>query len=314
MSKNAKLACLFSGSVLTSMFLLNKLNSHLNSYQNILQSENDFFYDCRYGKIRYQKTGKGTPVLCIHNLVPGSSLHEFEKLTKKLSLKHEVYCLDLLGYGLSDKPALTYTSFLLVECVIDFIKNVIQRKTDLIVSNEAVTIAISACYQDPSLFRKIVLIHPMDLFCQNEIASFQLKCYKKVLSFPIIGKFIYHIATGYHMTERYFYEEGFYQPSKIRERDISSIVQANRIYDSNGVHLFASYQCKYLNYNFLSALKKIDHSIMILSSAEEENMQTIIDNYTYYNKAIESYLIPHCKKEMLLECPNQIHYYLDTFL
>ena len=52
--------------------------------------------------------------------------------------KNTVYTLDLLGCGKSDKPNFTYTNFLYVQLVTDFINNVIGEKADVIVTGTLV--------------------------------------------------------------------------------------------------------------------------------------------------------------------------------
>ena len=52
---------------------------------------------------------------------------------------HTVYTIDLLGFGRSEKPNLTYTNYLYVQLVTDFIQNIIGEKTDIIASNESIS-------------------------------------------------------------------------------------------------------------------------------------------------------------------------------
>lgn len=84
------------------------------------------------------KKGNGIPLLFIHDLTVGSSNYEYHRLINNLTEKHEVYSIDLLGYGLSDKPPITYTNNLYEQLISDFIKNVIKRKTSIVVSGESV--------------------------------------------------------------------------------------------------------------------------------------------------------------------------------
>ena len=68
--------------------------------------------------------------------------------------------LDLLGYGLSDKPNMTYTNYLYVQLILDFIKNVIGEKTDIVASGDSSSIAIMACHNDPESIRNVILLNP----------------------------------------------------------------------------------------------------------------------------------------------------------
>ena len=69
-------------------------------------------------------------------------------MINNLTNEHEVYTLDLLGYGLSEKPAITYTNNLFEQLVTDFIKNVIGKKTSVIASGKNI------CFQN--LFQRNV--------------------------------------------------------------------------------------------------------------------------------------------------------------
>lgn len=53
-------------------------------------------------QIFYKKMGAGTPLLLLHGF-PTSSW-DWHKIINKLATKHEVICLDMIGYGFSDKP------------------------------------------------------------------------------------------------------------------------------------------------------------------------------------------------------------------
>ena len=54
------------------------------------------------------------------------------KVIDKLAENHAVYALDLLGCGRSEKPKITYTNYLYVQLISDFIKNVIHEKQMLL--------------------------------------------------------------------------------------------------------------------------------------------------------------------------------------
>ena len=85
--------------------------------------ENGKFYDWKFGRIFYRKRGYGAPVLLLHGFEPSHSSKDLESLSKYLADRHTVYSVDLLGFGFSDKPWITYTNFLYVQLIQDFIKN-----------------------------------------------------------------------------------------------------------------------------------------------------------------------------------------------
>jgi pimeloyl-ACP methyl ester carboxylesterase len=54
-------------------------------------------------KTRYRESGHhGSPVLLIHGI--GCSVLEWERNMAALAVNHRVFAVDLIGFGLSDKP------------------------------------------------------------------------------------------------------------------------------------------------------------------------------------------------------------------
>ena len=97
----------FASFVGTGIYLTNKFCYSISLKRNLLQQSEVEYFDWRFGKIAYTQTGSGSPLLLVHNLLPGSSSYEFHKIKDQLAEQHTVYCIDLPGYGLSDKPNLT---------------------------------------------------------------------------------------------------------------------------------------------------------------------------------------------------------------
>ncbi len=64
----------------------------------------------------------------IHDMLPGASGYEWNQIEEQLSSDHTVYTLDLLGCGRSEKAGITYTNFVYVELISNFIKDVIKEK------------------------------------------------------------------------------------------------------------------------------------------------------------------------------------------
>ena len=63
---------------------------------------------------------------------------EWDKVIDTLSREHTVYTIDLLGCGKSDKPAITYTCYLYVQLLTDFIRDIIGEKTDIVATGASV--------------------------------------------------------------------------------------------------------------------------------------------------------------------------------
>lgn len=302
------------GLSITTIHIINRVHTSLCTVKNLLNNSGNTYYEWRFGNIRYQKKGSGSSLLLVHDLTVGSSNYEYHRLINNLTEKHEVYSIDLLGYGLSDKPSMTYTNNLYEQLICDFIKNVIGRKTSVIVTGESVPFVIIACHNNPEIFNKIICINPQSLFLQNQIPSKQTNLLKFIFEIPVLGTFVYHILTNKYTIEKTFKEEYFYYPDEVKEKYILNYLEAAHIGNYNAKYSFASYVGKYMNMNIIHELKEINNSILMIGGQEEKDIEIIIENYKYYNPAIEEVFIPETKHLPQLETPDEILEQIDMFL
>lgn len=314
MNRKAKTIIALAGLTTVSIHVINRVLYSVSTVKNLLGCSENNYYEWRFGKIRYTKKGTGTPLLLIHDLTVGSSSYEHHALINQLSENHEVYSIDLLGYGLSDKANMTYTNFLYVQLVTDFIKNVIGKKSDVIATGDAAPIVIMACHNNPETMNKMVFINPQSLYNLNQIPSKHTKCLKLLIDTPILGTFIYNLLTTKHSFEKTFREEYFSNSSNIDEKHILSYMEACHMKDYNSKYVFSSYVGRYMNTNIIHSLKEINNSMYIIAGKDKEDIETIVNNYEYYNSSIEKVFIPGTKHLPQLEKPEEVLKHLKIFL
>ncbi len=314
MKQKGKTLLLLAGLATAAIHVINKVEYTLACTKNMLSCPDNHYYEWRFGKIRYIKKGQGTPILLLHNLTVGSSSYEFHKIMESLSKKNEVYAMDFLGYGLSDKPYLTFTNYLYVQLITDFVKNVIGKRTDVIASGDSCPVTVMTCHNNPEVFGKLVLINPQDLYELNQIPSRQTRLLKLLIDTPILGTFIYNMLTSKEAFKKTFQDTYYFNPGYIEESEILAYFEAAHIYDYHSKHAFSSCLGRYLNMNILHALKEINHSILIISGEEKKNSHTITDNYIYYNNAMEAVYIKETKQLPHLEKSDKFMEQLEIFL
>ena len=298
----------------TTIHVINRIQYSHATMKNVLACSENKYYEWRFGKIRYTKKGSGTPLLLLHDLTIGSSSYEFTKITNSLAQKHEVYCIDFLGYGLSDKPNMTFTNYLYVQMVTDFIKNIIGRKANIVAVGDSFPIAAMTCHNENNLINTLVGINPQSLYQLNQIPSNQTKILKLLMDTPILGTFIYNMHTSKAAFTKLFQEQYFYNPYHVNERDVLSYVEAAHYPDYHSKHAYASYVGRYTNSNIIHALKEINNNIYLIGGKHKDDINNILDNYIYYNSAIEVAYITKSKQMPHLENPEEILKYLDIYL
>lgn len=314
MNHKGKKLFVLTGLATATIHIINRIEYSRSTVKNILGCSKNNYYEWRFGKIRYTKKGSGTPLLLLHDLIVGSSSYEYYKLIDELSMKHEVYAIDLLGYGLSDKPNMTYTNYLYVQLITDFIKNVIGHKTNIIACGDAAPIAIMVCHNDNQMVQNLIAINPKSLFQLNQIPSKQTKVLKLLMETPVIGTFLYNLFTSKSAFTKLFQELLFYNPYNIDEKDILAYQEAAHLHDYHSKYTYCSYIGRYTNTNIIHALKEINNSIYIIAGESKEDNYTIVENYEYYNIAIESVYIRKTKHLPHLEKPKEVLRHINTFL
>lgn len=288
--------------------LINKLIAASASLKDMLDTGNKSIYEWRFGKIHYTKKGKGTPILLIHDTLPGSSGYEWRKIQKELSSEHTVYTIDLLGYGSSEKPGLTYTNFMYVQMITDFIKNIIGEKTDIIASGFSGSFVIMACHNEKDYFNKIMLVNPTSLSKLNQMPTHKDKLLKLFLEIPVFGTLVYHMIVSRESIRDLFIEKLYYDPFHIDEDVLDAYYEGAHKGGFYAKSAYASFATKYMNINICHGLKSIDNSIYIVGGETEINGSSIIKGYQEINPSIESAVLKGTKHYPHIESPE---YFLE---
>jgi len=115
------------------------------------------------GTVRYyHRAGTGTPIVFLHGIDAfGSSidiLPLFEYFA--LSTGQPLYALEWLGYGLSDRPPVRYSSGLYQRHLRRFLSEIVLQPADIIAQGLAGEIASITTQTLPFLVNKLVLIAP----------------------------------------------------------------------------------------------------------------------------------------------------------
>jgi pimeloyl-ACP methyl ester carboxylesterase len=305
-TKNKLLTLLvLSASAAAATAVINKCIKLSATSKNLLSDTKAHCYKWRFGNIHYTKTGTGKPLLLIHHLSEHGSGYEWNQMIQNLKEQYTVYAIDLLGCGRSEKPDLTYTNYLYVQMISDFIKSEIGHRTNVIATGSSSALAVMACNNAPELFDQIMLINPDSLLMCSQIPNKHSKVYKFILDLPIIGTLLYHIATSKQAIKEEFSTHYFSNPYSVKNSLIDIYYESAHLGESPK-SLYASVTCNYAKCNIVNSLKKIDNSIYIVGGQDMENIDDMIREYQRYNPAIESSLISNSKFLPQLENPTEL--------
>ena len=278
-----------------TIHIINKVIAASACLKEMLDTDVRNYYHWRFGDIYYTKKGKGSPILLIHDMLPGGSGYEWTRIEDELALEHTVYNLDLPGCGRSEKSGMTYTNFVYVQAICDFIKNVIGEKTDVIVNGYSASFVVMACHNEKTLFNKIMMVNPVSLTSLKQMPGRKEKLLRKCLEIPVFGTLVYHMVVSRSAVNDDFIEKYAFDPFHPDRELQDAYYEAAHKGGYYAKCLYSSQSAKYMNINIRHAVESIDNSIYIVEGEDEPNGAAIVEAYQKVNPAIESATIP-CSK------------------
>lgn len=295
-------ACLASS---TALYLINKILYIKSISKERLFSSNSSYYNWKFGKIFYTVRGTGSPVLLVHDINCESSEYEWKNIVNSLAQTHTVYTIDLLGCGRSDKPMITYTNYLYVQLISDFVKNVIKHKVHIIATGLSSSACIMACYIEPQQIEKLTLVNPISLSKLSKSFKASNKLLKRMIEIPILGTFIYNIKYSNTMIRRRFRHKYFSNSDKVTRRMIQAYSEAAHLGGYASKYLMSSTCAKFVNININRAVQSLNNDIQIIMGSDVPKCDSILNSYLALNPSIETEIIPDTKYLPQMENPEE---------
>ncbi|MGH2479946.1 MAG: alpha/beta fold hydrolase, partial [Ktedonobacteraceae bacterium] len=208
------------GGALGALTLINKLTVSQAGELNTVLTGEERRYPWKYGDIFYQVKGarEDQPLVLIHSFAPGASSYEWRKNVEALSEQFRVYAFDLLGAGLSDRPAIDYSPEIYIDLIGDFLKEVIGRPALVVAHGLSSAYAIICAYRRPQLFEKLLLVSPPVTLLATPVPDILNTAMKNVLRLPVVGESLYNLLTSHNALQRYFDRRGYHNPGLITDQ------------------------------------------------------------------------------------------------
>ncbi len=179
----------------------------------------EHFYPWREGYVFYEEAGPNDapPLLLLHGFNAAASSYEMRKVFAGLRNDFHVYAPDLLGYGRSDRPALTYTADLYVDLIGDFVRDVIQAPAHVICSSLTCAHLVGAVTRHPERYQRLVLICPTGIDSLAKPGGVGAAAWHRFLATPVVGTSVF-TAVASRPSLRYFLRKYTYKdPQNVPE-------------------------------------------------------------------------------------------------
>jgi pimeloyl-ACP methyl ester carboxylesterase len=246
-AKKLLTASLAIGGTLGVLAAINKVTESMAGELDTVLTGESRRYPWKYGDMFYQVKGPrdARPLLFIHGFGPGASSYEWRKNADSLSQDFRVYVLDLLGFGLSDRPTIDYTAETFADLINDFIREVIGKPTTVVAHGLSSAYVIADAYRRPQLFERLILVEPSPTILQESSSSPLNGVVQKALRAPVVGAFIYNLLTSREAIRSYYDREGYHNPGLITDEMVEYTYTS--AHQSNAHHPVASLLSNELN-------------------------------------------------------------------
>jgi pimeloyl-ACP methyl ester carboxylesterase len=256
------------GSIFGTLTIANKLTESMAGELNTILTGEERRYPWKYGDMFYEVKGErgSKPLLLIHSFAPGASSYEWRRNIDTLARQFRVYVIDLLGFGLSDRPAMDYTPETFSDLISDFVREVIGKPTIVVAHGMSCAYVVADAYRNPQFFERLVLVAPPATMLEEQTPEPLNTAFKFVLRIPILGQFIYGLLTSRSALRSYYDREGFHNPGLITDDFIEYVYTS--AHQPNSRYAAASYISNNLTPDVYEAFARLQMPVVIVLGRE----------------------------------------------
>jgi pimeloyl-ACP methyl ester carboxylesterase len=258
-------ALLAGGAAIGAAATFNALASRgVAPLENLLGGD-DAWFDWRGRRLFYShrksRSGKGAPVLLLHGIHTAAWSYEWRSNVDALAAAHEVYTLDLLGFGMSDRPQAKYSARLYLRLIDDFARQVIGHPTTLIASSLTAAYAAVLGARDPGQYPSLVLIEPTGLVRRNGAATTRGDVARLVVDAPLVGPAVFN-ALASKRSMRYWLERAYVDLEFVTPELVDIYYRA--AHQPGARHAPAALLAGHLNLDVRGAVRRLRQPVMLV--------------------------------------------------
>ncbi|THF70163.1 alpha/beta fold hydrolase [Deinococcus sp. Arct2-2] len=161
-------------------------------------------------RTRFLALGDGPPLVLLHGI--GQSLEDWDEVVALLAERHRVYALDLIGFGLTDKPDVPYSLAGLARFVKHFLDALEETRPATLIGNSlggAVAQQFAVMY--PERTARLILVNSAGF-------GAEVTPWLRLLTVPRLGEWLLrpHPVSSARVVRAIFHDPVFVTPERLR--------------------------------------------------------------------------------------------------
>lgn len=230
-------------------------------------------YEWREGRLIYRMAGPDTalaPVVFVHNVGAGFSSFMWRKNFDGLSEDFRTYAPDLLGFGLSDKPAsVSYSADLYVDMVADFISEVAGRPVHLVAASLGAAYCVRVADEYPELVKSLVLVSPTAAANLSARPGMAGAAFYGLMNSPVLGTSLYNVVASERSIRDHAREQLFYDRRRVTDRLVAHRYATSHL--PGAQYAIAAFLSGYLNTDIREAFTRITQPVTLVWGKQDES-------------------------------------------
>lgn len=224
------------------------------------------FYDWKHGRVFYKAAGqqhRGLPLLFVHGVGAGASSFMWRKNFDDLAQDFRVYALDLLGFGLSEKPSTApYSADLYVELISDFIREVTGSPVNIVASSVGGAYAIRVADEHSELVNAMILNAPTGADKLSNRPGMAGAAFYGLLQSPVLGTSFYNVMASERSIRDYARRYLFYDSRRVTDRLVTNLYATS--HQPGAQHAMAAFLSGYLNTDSRAAFSRLHQDVVLV--------------------------------------------------
>jgi pimeloyl-ACP methyl ester carboxylesterase len=315
-SKIWKAAAIAGGAGVAAMAAMNaSIRRNAAEPDDSIMGGDPGIYEWVDGDVHFQAAGEVSdcgPVVLVHGLGAGSSGFTWRKNFASLSQRTRVYAPDLLGFGFSAKPGVSYDAPLFVELLEDFLQEV-SGPAHVVAASLSAAYAVHAAARQPGFVKSLTLISPTGTATQSSRPGVTGAAFYGLMNSPVLGTSFYNVFTSERSIRDFARQQYFYDRRRVTDRFVAHHYAVS--HQPGAQHAIAAYLSGYLNTDARADFAGLTQPItMVWGKQDETNPLVNAGALLQLNPRVRLEIFDRCRMSPPEEHPEKFNELVQSLI